>query len=267
MHLHKQRGFTLIELLIVIAIIGIIASIVIPQLKTSSTPQSGAAQQGNTPSPHGAIKIVGSWPPIDGDSVGVQTEAMLRRNYYVILDGSGSMKDAGCSGGLPKFDSAVQALNRFFSNVPDTDNIGLLVFDTKGLSERVPLGINNREQLRQALSNSRPYGGTPLSRAVEVGYESLTRQATKQLGYGEFHMVIVTDGDASEGYDPTYDVNQVIDNTAIIIHTIGYCIGSGHSLNQPGRTLYSSADSTQSLSQKLHAVLAEAETFDVSQFQ
>jgi hypothetical protein len=264
MRFRNQSGIKLIELIIIVAIIGVLTSIVIGKLRSGSSSPSTSepAQPMETARQNGDV-----WPPIEGNPAFIKSDAMLRRNYYVVLDGSGSMEDKGCSGGVSKFDSAVEALNAFFAGIPDDANVGLLVFDYHGFSERVPLGLNNRPQLRQALQHARPNGGTPLSKAVNAGYEALTRQAGQQLGYGEYHLVIVTDGEANPGFDPTEEVNRIIDHTAIVIHTIGYCIGSGHSLNQPGRTLYSTADSAASLSRELQAVLAEAEAFDVSQFQ
>jgi Ca-activated chloride channel family protein len=264
MRRRNKSGGKLIQQLIILAIFAILASTLMGKLRSGSiVPPS--------PEPVKPEETVqrnkDAWPPIESGIAFIKSDDMLRRNYYVVLDGSGSMQDRGCSGGMRKFDSAVEALNTFFYGIPEDANVGLLVFDYHGFSERVPLGRNNREQLRRALQEARPSGGTPLSRAVEAGYQALTRQAGQQLGYGEYHLVIVTDGEANPGFDPTEEVNWIIDKTAIVIHTIGYCIGSGHSLNQPGRTLYRTADSSASLSRELQAVLAEAETFDVSQFK
>lgn len=221
----------------------------------ASAPADGAAQ-------------VAGWPPITGAGDTADMAALLRRNYYIILDGSGSMRDQGCSGEVSKFESAVPAVKAFIDSVPAQDNLGLFIFDERGASERVPLEVGNRDQLKEKLSESRPEGGTPLKSAIEWGYEVLTRQASAQLGYGQFNLVIVTDGEASPAeQDPTKVVNRILDRTPITVHTIGYCIGEGHSLNQPGRTRYSTAQDTAGLTRGLRAVLAEAEVFTPTQFQ
>jgi hypothetical protein len=45
------------------------------------------------------------------------------------------------------------------------------------------------------------------------------------------------------------------------LHTIGFDIGEGHSLNQPGKTDYSSAQNPEQLRKSLQDVLAESEEF------
>ena len=91
-------------------------------------------------------------------------------------------------------------------------------------------------------------------------------QGARQLGYGEYHLVVVTDGEASDGQDPTNVVKVILDRSPIVLHTIGFCIGTDHVLNQPGRSYYVAAESPEQLQQGLSAVLAEAPAFDQSQF-
>jgi Ca-activated chloride channel homolog len=50
------------------------------------------------------------------------------------------------------------------------------------------------------------------------------------------------------------------------MHTIGFCLGSRHSLNQKGVVLYKSASDQSSLTAGLESVLAESEDFNVSNF-
>jgi hypothetical protein len=99
-----------------------------------------------------------------------------------------------------------------------------------------------------------------------MAFDSLTRQARAQLGYGEYHLVIVTDGYADPDEKPRTIVDKMLAETPIIIHTIGFCISDKHSLNQPGRILYQSATDVQSLQQGLDDVLAESPDFTAQQF-
>ena len=189
------------------------------------------------------------------DSAGVKLdENQLQSNIYLIFDCSGSM-----SGG--KIETAKNAIMQFGSSIPKETGLGLAIFDGNGLSERLSLGVGNRDKFFAMVKAAEAGGGTPLSEAVKIGYEALRSQAKRQLGYGEYHLVIVTDGEANTGYDPTDMVNQILQESPVLIHTIGFHIGERHSLNQPGRTIYKDAQSPQDLAEGLQSVLAESDKF------
>jgi len=192
---------------------------------------------------------------------------LFARNYYVVLDASGSMSEKGCSGDLKKIDAARVALNAFADSLPADANLGLQVFDARGVREWLPLATANRPQFKAVLANVRAGGGTPLHSAITHGYSRLLAQGTRQLGYGEYHLVVVTDGEASEGQDPSGAVKVLLDRSPVVLHTIGFCVGTAHSLNQPGRTIYRAADDPNQLRQHLSEVLAEAPTFTVTGFK
>ena len=182
------------------------------------------------------------------------------RNYYVILDGSGSMADSGCSGSLSKMDAAKEALARFAGVVPRKAQLGLLAFDQHGVSERVALGLDNRDRFVEEVRKVSAGGQTPLKSSIAAGVARLEEAARRQLGYGEYNLVVVTDGEAVPGSeDPRGVVNDVLGRSPVAIHTIGFCIGSNHSLNQPGRTLYKAAQNPDELKAGLEDVLAESE--------
>jgi hypothetical protein len=219
--------------------------------------------------PAAARPLKPNWPPMaagQADKVS-GSKNLFAQNYYVVLDASGSMKESGCSGGKPKIDVARSALADFAARVPADANLGLQVFDDDGIRERMALGVGNRDQFRQALQNVRASGGTPLNISIRQGYQKLTEQAMKQFGYGEYHLVIVTDGEASTGYEPGPVVDQIIRDSPVVLHTIGFCIGTNHSLNQPGRVLYRAADNPEQLKQGLGDVLAEAPVFNAAKFK
>lgn len=206
------------------------------------------------------------WPPqAKSDSVRLDSD-LTRRNFYVVLDGSGSMFERKCSGDVNKAEAAKAALKTFAQTVPADANLGLLVFDRRGIHERLSLGVQNREQFFQELDQLDVGGGTPLRTAMDLGRKKIEAQAQRQLGYGEYQLVVVTDGEASSGELPSRVVANMISQTPIVINTIGFCIGTNHSLNQPGKTIYKAANNPQELTQGLESVLAESESFDVSDF-
>src|SRR5580693_5492269 len=162
---------------------------------------------------------------------------LTRRNFLIVLDGSGSMADSQCSGNLSKIVAAKQAIAAFARKIKPDDNLGLCAFDSRGVTERAPLSLN-RAAFNQALQAVRSDSNTPLGTAVRLGYTLLQKQAQRQLGYGEYYLIVVTDGEADRGNDPGPIVNKVVSESPVVISTIGFCIGEGHSLHRPGLTLY-----------------------------
>jgi len=205
------------------------------------------------------------WPYLTDDPVALAANP-LQKNFYVVFDGSGSMQASGCAGGNSKAVAAKKALENFAAAVPASANMGMLAFDNSGVGERVPLGTNNRKQFIAALKAVIPAGNTPLQTSIKQAFDKLTLQGKSQLGYGEYHLVVVTDGEASADEDPSDVVSEILDHSPVIIHTIGFCIGNRHSLNQKGRILYKSANDPASLQQGLEGVLAEAPAFSVGDF-
>ncbi len=205
------------------------------------------------------------WPPEPQTTVPIAPN-LLALNYYVVLDGSGSMEADDCANGKSKSSVSKDALAVFAMAIPQAANLGLLAFDAQGRRERLELGPENRDQFVTEANRTNPGGGTPLRSAITLAYRALVAQGQKQLGYGEYHLVIVTDGMASDGEDPTAVVDEIVATSPVLIHTIGFCIGPDHSLNQPGRTIYKEANNPSELRAGLQSVLAEAPSFDVSDF-
>jgi Ca-activated chloride channel homolog len=224
--------------------------------QTRNAPQGRSAQTDQTPRGFNNRSWYGTDQAKDLDPL------LTRRNFLIVLDGSGSMRDAQCSGNLPKIDAAKQAIAAFATKLKPEDNLGLCAFDSQGVTERSPLSLN-RNAFNQALQAVRSDSNTPLGTAVKLGYSRLQEQAKHQLGYGEYYMVVVTDGEADKGNDPRDIVNKIVSQSPVVISTIGFCIGQGHSLNRPGLTMYHDATNLKELNQGLESVLAESEFSDV----
>jgi len=206
-----------------------------------------------------------NWPTVSEDNIDVADD-LLAANYYFVFDGSGSMTKKRCSGDQTKLGVAKDALVSFASSIPKQANIGLLTFDSAGTSERVALGQNNVNQFSQQVQQTVANGGTPLRVSIQKAYAALKQQGKRQLGYGEYHLVIVTDGIASKGQDPTDTIGAILKESPVVIHTIGFCINDKHSLNQPGLTYYKSANDPSSLRASLDEVLAESPEFVIDSF-
>jgi len=214
--------------------------------------------------------LLDSWPNQEESAeAGVLTasEDLIAKNYYLVLDASGSMMDDSCEpGSSNKMKSAIDALGYFASQLPEDANFGLAVFLYGELKELLPLGKNNRNDVVKRVSQIIPSGGTPLDLAVNFGYKKLLAQGELQQGYGEYNLVIITDGMATSGHEPMRAVTQMLAEAPVALHTIGFCIEENHSLNLAGLTVYRSANDPESLKQGLVEVLAESPEFDLSSF-
>ena len=193
----------------------------------------------------------------------------LARNYYVVFDGSGSMSESACSGGNSggRIVPAREAMARFGAALGPADNLGLYVFDARGAGERVSLGSGqlNRALYAREVRSVIAGSGTPLGDALYKAYYALRNQSVRQNGYGEYHIVVVTDGEATDGAIMAKAVAE-ISKTPVILETIGFCIAEGHALNRHGQTVYRNAMNPAELTRGLEAVLAETETFSTTSF-
>ncbi len=214
-----------------------------------------------------ASKSPDAWPFLkDGDSNLELADNLLAKNYFLVFDGSGSMSESGCSGGRPKIDVAKDTVVQWAASVPPDANLGLYAFHND-TSSTLPMGNGPRDEFERTVRSINAGGGTPLSDAILYAYKELTAQARKQLGYGEYTIVVVTDGIANDEQKLQRTVDAVLARTPLTIYSIGFCIGERHSLNQPGRTVYKAADNPEQLAKGLENVLAESESFDPAEFE
>lgn len=230
---------------------------------------SGTTSQSADATPASLIR---EWKTIKPEAIAIPAnsggEAMLTRNFYFILDGSGSMREPTsqqCGGdqSFPdKITGAKWAINKFLEQVPADVNIGLFIFDNYDKREVVPLGPANREAFFKAVGNIDPGGGTPLAMAIRYGTDRLVDQYKKQLGYGEYRLIVITDGQADEIPEAAIYAAKF----GIPIYAIGLCVEANHPLRDFSVS-YQAADSFTDLSRGLQDTLAELPNYDVTQFQ
>ncbi len=212
-------------------------------------------------------------PDSDGDSSTPVTDAKaqvnLKRNFYFVFDGSGSMKDPpkSSAGSDRRFNSKIEgakwAVTEFMKNVPENVNLGLFVFDNRGEREVLPLGPNNRAEFLQDINHVDASGSTPLGDAISKGSTALARQYHNQMGYGDYRLIVITDGEADD------NINKGIAKALkynIPIYTIGFGIGPKHSLRKYSIS-YRSADSAKQVENALEEAAAELDVFDATTFK
>jgi uncharacterized protein with von Willebrand factor type A (vWA) domain len=193
-------------------------------------------------------------------------DSLVARNFFLVFDGSGSMREIGCSAGRPKIDVAKEAVVEWSRSVPQDANLGLFIFQNNQYVT-LPLGAGNRERFVETINATQAGGKTPLTKAVGHAFAALTREGRRQLGYGEYTIVVVTDGIANSEQALTAKIGQILVDSPVTIYSIGFCIGRNHALNQPGQTIYKAADNPAALREGLRQVLAEAESFDETEFE
>jgi hypothetical protein len=204
--------------------------------------------------------------PLDEEMEGA--EVSLARNFYFIIDGSGSMDSepgGACRGDQSfgtKLDGAQWAVQEFLTKVPEDVNLGLYVFDRDGRREVVPLGAGNREAFLGAVNGIRSGGGTPLAASITHATDRLVEQYQRQLGYGDYRLVVVTDGRA----DKIPEAARYATHFGMPIYAIGLCIDEDHPLRRYALS-YRAADSFADLAEGLEETLAELQSFDVTDFE
>jgi Mg-chelatase subunit ChlD len=233
---------------------------------TNQTPVADSSGVGRLNS-YGLNGVRDDWPNM-ADASALDLQDKLAKNYYVILDDSGSMKSNVCAKShVSRLSAAIDALSAFAEGLPQLANLGVMSFDGGRFSELLPIGKQSPMAIGGLSQRMMANGNTPLATAITRGYEALRQQASAQLGYGEYHLVVITDGEASEGEYPDKIIERILTESPVDIHTIGFCIGEDHVLNQPRYLSYQAADDVQALRQGLQDVLAEAPTFTVSSFE
>jgi Ca-activated chloride channel homolog len=234
----------------------------------SSKPgQPGPQNQAANPPANAADETAPSLAPKRAALQFGEGKASTQRNLYIVFDGSGSMAQGLKQPGEQKFANklvgAKWAVREFLKTIPDDINLGLFVFDASGVREVVSLGSGNRNQFLNEINRVRASGGTPLGESIMAGVDALMVKYQQQLGYGDFRLIVVTDGEANP--DTMNSAVQYAQDYGVPIFTIGLDVQSNHSLRDSSRQFFS-AKSFEELKKGLIDATAESETFDENTF-
>ncbi len=170
-------------------------------------------------------------------------------NLVVIIDCSGSMQGQ-------KLKEAKTALREVLNSIPRSVHIGLLAF---GGSQgwQFNLGPRDDSYLNLAIDKLQADGNTPLGEYMKYGADRLLQQKETQLGYGNYRLLIITDGEASdpkavEKYTPE------IMARGISVDVIGVYMNKAHSLATKVHS-YREARDAATLKKAIKEVVAEIE--------
>ncbi|MCR4327300.1 MAG: VWA domain-containing protein [Nanoarchaeota archaeon] len=188
----------------------------------------------------------------------IEGKAVTTKNFYFILDASGSMSG-------DKIRIAKEAIFEFLKIVPEDANLGLFLFDSDVTKEMIPLGNQNRSKFVSVIKEVDAGGGTPLTESLETALESITLQYKKQLGYGNFRIIVVTDGEADNSSSFSRICSQISTYSFIDLYAIGFQVDGDHPLKRYSRE-YRSAESKGELTKALKGAVSESESFDSIDF-
>ncbi len=195
---------------------------------------------------------------------GASSRACWAQEYHdkvvIILDASGSMGEEMGPQHTQKLLAAKSALKEVLAGIPDTTHVGLLVFSGKNVPNRwlYPLGPRDNEALSKAIDRPQPKGNTPLGEFIKIGADKLLEERAKQFGYGTYRLLIVTDGEATDGALTDRYTPQVLAR-GITIDVIGVNMKKDHTLATKVHS-YRRADDPEALKQALTEILAEVST-------
>lgn len=179
-------------------------------------------------------------------------------NIVVILDASGSMQDK-FSGDRTKskMEAAKAALQEVLANIPDDIQIGLLVFSGANISNEwvYPLGPKDTQKLVAAIHLPQPSGDTPLGKYIRIGANRLLEQRERQYNYGNYRLLVVTDGEASDADKVKHYTPEIL-NRQIRIDVIGVDMKTDHMLAKVVDS-YRKADNPGELVAAVSQILAE----------
>ena len=184
-----------------------------------------------------------------------RAESVYVDNVLIVLDCSGSMQQVMRGTRVPKLDAAKGALKSVMATLPQSTQVGLLVFGGKTPGWVYPLGARRDAAFFGAVDGLTAGGGTPLGEYMKTGADRLLQARQAQYGYGSYRLLLVTDGQATDG-NLTTTYAPLIQARGIALDVIGVDMAEDHLLAKTVNS-YRRANDPAALSRAIQEVFAE----------
>ncbi len=172
---------------------------------------------------------------VDGQS---NLSDMMAKNVYLILDASSTTTQSSCFGYGSKLQVMESAVYDFIDELPGNTNLGVIRFDANGPNEITSLEPVSGTFLKQLLSETNAGGENPVAITVSYAYKGLQKQAIKQHGYGEYHIVLLTDGGSDNASELLAATRTITESSPVVIHAYDFCPRSENVLSSKGNIDY-----------------------------
>ena len=198
-----------------------------------------------------AFVLVLGWVLLFANATVSAEDAIGTDNVVILLDDSGSMGDPLVVGQI-KMVVAKSALKEVLKTIPASTNVGLMSLHRDWL---YPLGARKDAQLSQAIDALQPNGNTPLGGYIKKAADRLLEQREKQHGYGTYRLLIVTDGEATDGNLTQLYAPEVM-TRGITLDVIGVGMSGQHTLATRSHS-YRTANDPAALKKAIADVMGE----------
>lgn len=187
-------------------------------------------------------------------------------NIVVVVDASGSMSYNMSGTKIAKLSFAKSALQTVLAQVGDTTQIGIVVFGKVPNEWVYNLGTKDNAKLKAAIDSIECGGGTPLGTYIKRGADVLVQQRQKQMGYGSYRLLIITDGEADGGTESSYmsSYTTEIIRRGITVDVIGVDMKQDHALAAMVGTRYRTANAPETLTSAMKEVFSEINRQDAN---
>ena len=177
---------------------------------------------------------------------------MMAKNVYLIIDASSTVTESSCFGYGSKQQVMEASVFDFIDEVPGNTNLGVIRFDANGPNEITSLEPVNVTFLKPLLSDTKAGGQNPVAISVSYAYRALQKQAIQQQGYGEYHIVLLTDGGSDNANELLSVTRTISESSPVVLHAYDFCPRSDNPLSSTANIDYKPLLSDENLRNAIH---------------